>query len=162
MDLLDVARTASSGASMAMKNRKSSDLAAQRADAVQLGKGVNSQEELESKVRKVSEEFVSVFMNQITKSMRSTVMENEEFHGDNGEKFFQELLDTEYSKLMAKGSGYGLTDLIYESMMASYRVQQLPIAGSGEAIPNTDSLVREQQLLQDEEREVEVAAGATV
>ncbi len=75
------------------------------------------------KVRGVAEEFVSVFMNQIMKSMRATVDQNPAMHGDNGEKFFQDMLDSEYSKSMAKGSGYGLTDLIYESMMTSYRMR---------------------------------------
>ncbi len=112
---------------------KPSRQSAERAEAVRLGKSGETGQELEKKVRGVAEEFVSVFMNQITKSMRATVQENPAMHGDNGEKFFQDLLDTEYSKSMAKGSGYGLTDLIYESMMASYRVQQLPPSETGNA-----------------------------
>lgn len=96
---------------------------AQRAEALKLGQTVKSEDELEKKVRGVAEDFVSVFMNQVMKSMRATVNQNEAMHGDNGEKFFQEMLDTEQSKTLAQGSGYGLTDLIYESMMASYRVR---------------------------------------
>ena len=56
-------------------------------------------------------------MNQVMKSMRATVHENPAMHGDNGEKFFQEMLDTEQSKTLAKGSGYGLTDLIYQALV---------------------------------------------
>lgn len=101
----------------------------ERVEAVRMGKSADSRDDIEKKVREVAEDFVSVFMNQITKSMRATVQENSSMHGDNGEKFFQDMLDTEYSKLMSKGSGYGLTDLIYESMMTQYRVQSMPQAG---------------------------------
>ncbi|MCC8108207.1 MAG: rod-binding protein [Planctomycetes bacterium] len=97
--------------------------ASERAEALKLGQTVSDEDELERKVRGVAQDFVSVFMNQVMKSMRATVNENEAMHGDNGEKFFQEMLDTEQSKTLAQGSGYGLTDLIYESMMASYRVR---------------------------------------
>ncbi len=105
------------------KNRE--ERAAERVRALAAGREAGSagpEAALETKVRGVAEEFVSVFMNQIMKSMRATVGENPAMHGDNGEKFFQELLDTEQSKNLASGSGYGLTDLIYESMMTSYRM----------------------------------------
>ncbi len=102
------------------KNRE--DRAAERAEALRAGSAGASGEALEKKVRGVAEEFVSVFMNQIMKSMRATVDQNPAMHGDNGEKFFQEMLDSEQSKTLASGSGYGLTDLIYESMMTSYRM----------------------------------------
>lgn len=128
MDIMNILNASGRGAGgMTALNAKRDDAAAERAEAVRLGKsGAATPEQLESKVREVAEDFVSVFMSQITKSMRSTVQENPEMHGDNGEKFFQDMLDTEYSKKMSKGSGYGLTDLIYESMMASYRVREAP------------------------------------
>jgi Rod binding domain-containing protein len=115
----------STGAMLALGNRREEREAA-RAEAIRAGRGIQNQEQLEKKVRSVAEDFVSVFMNQVMKSMRNTVQETDFMHGDNGEKFFQEMLDTEQSKQLAKGSGYGLTNLIYESMMASYRVQRQP------------------------------------
>ncbi len=128
LNILDASGRGSGG--MSAFNARREDREAERAEAVRMGKSAaSSPEQLEKKVREVAEDFVSVFMNQITKSMRSTVQENPAMHGDNGEKFFQEMLDTEYSKSMAKGSGYGLTDLIYESMMSSYRVREAPTAG---------------------------------
>ncbi len=84
----------------------------------------------DSKLRGVAEEFVSVFMNQVMKSMRATVQENPEMHGDNGEKFFQQMLDQEYSSSMAKGSGYGLTDLVYQSLVSKARVQSMEESAS--------------------------------
>ncbi len=105
----------------ALRNSRD-EQAIERLKAQKLARTVGSQEQLEKKVRQVSEEFVSVFMNEVMKSMRATVHETKEFHGDNGEKFFQEMLDTEQSKQLAQGSGYGLTDLIYQSLMSQYRV----------------------------------------
>lgn len=86
----------------------------------------------DAKLRGVAEEFVSVFMNELTKSMRATIQENPEMHGDNGEKFFQQMLDQEYSSSMAKGSGYGLTDLVYQSLASKARVQSAeePVAAA--------------------------------
>ncbi len=114
------------GAAAALGNRRDEQRAADRVEAIRQGRAVGAgqaPEQVEKKVRGVAEEFVSVFMNQIMKSMRATVDQNPAMHGDNGEKFFQEMLDTEQSKTLAGGSGYGLTDLIYESMMTSYRMR---------------------------------------
>lgn len=110
--------------------------AEEKAQAIQKGLSVQNGEGLETKVRGVAEDFVSVFMNQVMKSMRSTVPENPAMHGDNGEKFFQEMLDTEQSKTLAKGSGYGLTELVYQSLMSKANQQmrtaeQAAAQGSG-------------------------------
>ncbi len=142
MDVLNILNASGRGSgAMSAFNSSRADREAERAEAVRTGKSASySPDQLEKKVREVAEDFVSVFMNQITKSMRSTVQENPEMHGDNGEKFFQDMLDSEYSKSMAKGSGYGLTDLIYESMMSSYRVREAPAAG--ETALSADSLNR--------------------
>ncbi len=114
---------------MALRNGRD-EQAIERLKAQKLARTVGSDEQLEKKVRQVSEEFVSVFMNEVMKSMRATVHETKEFHGDNGEKFFQEMLDTEQSKQLSKGSGYGLTDLIYQSLISQYRVST---PGGGQA-----------------------------
>ncbi len=89
----------------------------QEAEAIRDARQAAAGGDMEAKVRGVAEEFVSVFMNQVMKSMRSTIQENPKMHGDNGEKFFQEMLDSEQSKELSKGSGYGLTDLVYQALM---------------------------------------------
>lgn len=97
------------------------------------------------KLRGVAEEFVSVFMNEVMKSMRATVQENPQMHGDNGEKFFQQMLDQEYSSTLSKGSGYGLTDLVYQSLASKARVQSAEdansAAGSGAEAQEVPGLV---------------------
>ncbi len=146
MDIMSVLDKQGVSPAMSALNNRRSNQEAERAQAVRMGKSGETGADLEKKVRGVAEDFVSVFMSQITKSMRATVQENAAMHGDNGEKFFQDMLDAEYSKSMAKGSGYGLTDLIYESMMASYRVQQLPREMAGEAPVAVDSLNRTREM----------------
>ena len=109
------------GAMSAVMGRSREEREAERAEAVAKGRTVSDDKQLETQIRGVAEDFVSVFMNQVMKSMRATIQENPAMHGDNGEKFFQEMLDTEQSKTMAKGSGYGLTELVYQSLMQKAR-----------------------------------------
>ncbi|MDR3210947.1 MAG: rod-binding protein [Planctomycetota bacterium] len=85
------------------------------------------------RLRGVAEDFVSVFMNQVMKSMRATVQENPAVHGDNGEKFFTDMLDSQYAGKLAGGSGYGLTDLVYQALLAKTRVKP-DATGAGEEV----------------------------
>lgn len=147
----------SAGAMLALQNQRDQK-EINRTQAIRLGKSVQTEEQVEKKVRQVAEDFVSVFMDQVMKSMRSTVQENPMMHGDNGEKFFQEMLDTEQSKTLAKGSGFGLTDLIYESMMTSYRVQQPGQTGLATGPANAQDKAYEADLEAEAERELAVDA----
>lgn len=123
MDMMDASLTSGGVNPMGVLDKNREERMLDRVRAIEQGKkaAYSSGKEVDSKVRGVAEEFVSVFMNQVMKSMRATVQENPAMHGDNGEKFFQDLLDTEQSKNLAKGSGYGLTDLVYEALMAKSR-----------------------------------------
>ncbi|MCD8351664.1 MAG: rod-binding protein [Planctomycetaceae bacterium] len=145
------------GAMLALKSQRDQK-EINRTEAIRMGKGVQTDEQVEKKVRQVAEDFVSVFMDQVMKSMRATVQENPMMHGDNGEKFFQEMLDTEQSKTLAKGSGFGLTDLIYESMMTSYRVQQPDQTGSAIGPANANDKAYEADLEAEAEPELAVDA----
>lgn len=114
--------TSASGSIGAVLNKSREEKNAQHIEAARQGRRVGGAEDVDAKLRGVAEEFVSVFMNQVMKSMRATVQENPAMHGDNGEKFFREMLDTEQSKALAKGSGYGLTDLVYQALSGQARV----------------------------------------
>ncbi|MDR1613276.1 MAG: rod-binding protein [Planctomycetota bacterium] len=112
--------------------------AADRAQAIQSGRALANDEQgdVDSRLREVAADFVSVFMNQMVKSMRSTVQENQLASGGKGERFFQELLDSEYSKGMAAGSGYGLTDLVHQSLVAKLRLAEAaPESERSAAVP---------------------------
>ncbi|MBF0417404.1 MAG: rod-binding protein [Magnetococcales bacterium] len=63
-------------------------------------------------------DFESMFIQQLFKSMRRTVPEDPNgrlFAKSSGEKIFQEMLDSEYSKNMSRGnSGLGLKEAIFK------------------------------------------------
>lgn len=137
-DVMDAARRGGIGAVAVNPalGRDRDNQVRERAEAVRKGRAVEDPKELESRIRGVAEDFVSVFMAQVMKSMRDTVPENPAMHGDNGEKFFQEMLDSERAKTLAGGRGYGLTELVRQSLLNSARVR--PAAGEPEPVEAAD------------------------
>ncbi|MDR0362309.1 MAG: rod-binding protein [Planctomycetota bacterium] len=128
------------GGTGSLFERSRSDQTADRAQAIRSGRAVADMDggNIDGKLREVAADFVSVFMNQIVKSMRVNVGENPTMHGGNGEKFFQEMLDSEHSKTLAAGSGYGLTDLVYQSLAAKVRVAEATPESERSAEPAID------------------------
>ncbi len=61
---------------------------------------------------KAVEDFEAIFINQLLKSMRSTVEEGTLFHGGSGEKMYAEMMDAEMSKNIAAGGGIGLKGIL--------------------------------------------------
>jgi len=71
----------------------------------------------DKQIRAAAEEFSAVFLGQLTKAMRATVPQNQAMgSGSSAERMFQDLLDTEYARKIASGSGYGLTDVVYKAL----------------------------------------------
>src|SRR5205814_503492 len=64
------------------------------------------------KIRAVSEEFESVFLNLVLKSMRDTVQSSGLVDGGNAEEIYRSMLDTEYSKEMAHQRQSGIANAI--------------------------------------------------
>ena len=75
----------------------------------------------EQKLRKVAEQFESLFVSQLLKEMRDTVPLSD-LMGENkfANKMFQEMWDGEISKTISQGNGIGLSDVIYEQMAKVY------------------------------------------
>lgn len=71
------------------------------------------------KVKEVSQEFESLFINQLFKSMRNTVPKNDWLGGGMRKDIFEDMLYTEYSKNISKAGGIGLGDMVYRSLMKS-------------------------------------------
>ncbi|PKK91825.1 MAG: hypothetical protein CVV64_03795 [Candidatus Wallbacteria bacterium HGW-Wallbacteria-1] len=69
-----------------------------------------------TRLREVSREFESIFVNQMLKAMRKTVMKTGMMDGGTGEEVFTEMLDTEYSKSLAASGGFGLAEMIYKQL----------------------------------------------
>lgn len=69
-------------------------------------------EDLEG-LEETAREFESVFINQLLKSMRSTVPENKLFNSKGASKFYQQMHDAELARSLAGGhQGMGFTELI--------------------------------------------------
>lgn len=62
-----------------------------------------------------AEQLESLFIHQLWKSMRRTVIKSGMFDGT-GVRLFEEMLDEERSRVMAGAGGIGLARLIYEQM----------------------------------------------
>src|SRR4051812_22588957 len=86
-----------------------------------LGQKFESKEKLE----KAAHEFEGVFMDVVMKQMRETVGGDSDAFGDNkNEKFFQSMLDTEYSKISSAKTGMGLAAAIVRQMMPRIEAEQ--------------------------------------
>lgn len=64
-----------------------------------------------------SEKLESLFIHQLFQEMRKGVPESAVFGDRSAEKLFQSMLDEEMSQELAKGSGLGLSRMIYEQML---------------------------------------------
>lgn len=72
-----------------------------------------SQESLKA----VSEEFESLFLQQLLSEMRKTVPETDLFGDKKAEKIFESLMDEEMSKDISKAGGIGLSKIIYDQLV---------------------------------------------
>jgi Rod binding domain-containing protein len=73
-----------------------------------------------SELRKISEDFESLFLGLVVKSMRQTVQKSGLIDGGNGEDIFSSMLDDEYAKIMAAERHTGIADNIEDFLLRSY------------------------------------------
>jgi Rod binding domain-containing protein len=73
-------------------------------------------------IRKVAEEFESLFLGLVLKSMRDTVMKSGLVDGGNAEDIYRSMLDTEYAKIMASQRHTGIADNIEMFMKGETKV----------------------------------------
>lgn len=71
-------------------------------------------------LRKTAEDFESLFLNIVLKSMRNTVPKEGLISGGNAEEVYRSMLDDEYSKLMASQRHTGLADHIEKFLLDAY------------------------------------------
>ncbi len=70
----------------------------------------------DAKLRKVCNEFESIFINQMYKSMRKAIKTGSKplLHGGMGEEIFKDMLYEKYSLMTAKTNSLGIADMIYD------------------------------------------------
>lgn len=69
------------------------------------------------KIKKVAEEFESVFLEIVLRSMRNTVDSSGLMSGGNAGEIYQSMLDGEYSKMMSGTHEVGLADSIEKQLL---------------------------------------------
>lgn len=70
----------------------------------------------EEKLQKACDDFSTLFVSMLWKEMRNTIPENDFLPKSTAEKIFQEMMDNELSKEMAKNQGFGLSRTLYEQL----------------------------------------------
>ena len=78
------------------------------------------------KLKKAIEDFEAIFINQMLKSMRSTVMKSGLIDESNSEKIYTSLMDAELSKFIAADSGVGLYKVLSSQLTGEYDKEKAP------------------------------------
>lgn len=77
----------------------------------------SSRQETEEELKEVVDEFTSIFLNQMFKSMRSTIPEGGMIDGGFAEDVFTDMYDKEISKLGSKQNNFsGLNQILFEQL----------------------------------------------
>ncbi len=68
----------------------------------------------DKKLKEVSQEFESLFLNQLFKEMRKTIPKDDWLDGGLKQEIFEDMLYNEYSNNISKVGGIGLGNLVYK------------------------------------------------
>lgn len=71
----------------------------------------------EAKLKKASEDFEALFINQLLQSMRRTVLKSKFLEDAPGKEVYQSLFDREISKKMAQKGALGVGKIIYRKVL---------------------------------------------
>ena len=106
-------------------------------------------------LRAAAQQFETVFMGMVLKSMRDTVPKDGLMSGGSEEQMFQGMLDQQFAQGMAEGKGAGLADLIVQQLSRNLNVEQ-----SADAKIDTGTLRAATRAVQIEESQSGNAGGA--
>lgn len=71
-------------------------------------------------LKKISQDFESLFVNMMLKSMRATVPEDKLTGGGRAEETFRSLLDQEYATVAARRGGIGIATMVEKELLRRY------------------------------------------
>ncbi|QGG49387.1 rod-binding protein [Heliorestis convoluta] len=83
---------------------------------IEKGQGKGSKEAEEKRLRELCQDFESLLIHQMIKSMRSTIDRSQLIPESPGRQIWEGMLDEEYSKEMAKKEELGLATMLYEDL----------------------------------------------
>jgi peptidoglycan hydrolase FlgJ len=81
------------------------------------------------KVKKLASDFESMFMEQMLKSMRSSVQKSGLIDGGNAEDIYTSMLDSEYAKAMGGKGSNGIADMVERQLLESMGVKSVASNG---------------------------------
>jgi flagellar protein FlgJ len=87
-------------------------------------------------LKKISQDFESLFVGMMLKSMRSTVPEDKLTGGGRAEETFRSMLDQEYATAAARRGGIGIATMVEKELLRRYEGAQpavQPTAAIGKA-----------------------------
>lgn len=70
----------------------------------------------EKELKKVCKDFEGIILRMMYKEMRATVPKSELIPGDVGKDIFESMLDDKLMEEASKGSGLGLSDVLYKQL----------------------------------------------
>lgn len=76
----------------------------------------------QKELKKVSQDFESLFLGMMFKSMRQTVQEDKVTGGGKAEETYRSMLDQEYVNVAAKRGSTGLAKMVEKELMKRYQV----------------------------------------
>jgi flagellar protein FlgJ len=83
----------------------------------------------ETKLKKASEDFEALFINQLMQSMRRTVLKSKFLADAPGKEVYQSLFDREISKKMAQKGALGVGKIIYRNVLEHEKARRQRPAG---------------------------------
>jgi flagellar protein FlgJ len=72
-----------------------------------------------AKLRKAAQDFESVFLNHMLKTMRQSASSGPGPGSGSGERMYRDLLDDELAKSISRGGGLGLADVLVRDLVRS-------------------------------------------
>ncbi len=82
-----------------------------------------SREHNVAKVKQLSKDFEAVFLEQMLRTMRSSVQKSGLVDGGNAEEIYRSMLDGEYAKIMAGQGTSGLSQMIERQLLQTMGVK---------------------------------------
>jgi peptidoglycan hydrolase FlgJ len=113
------------------------------------------------KVRQLSKDFEAVFLEQMLRTMRSSVQKSGLIDGGNAEEIYRSMLDGEYAKLMAAQGASGLSQMIERQLLQTMGVKS---EASGVLAKNAGHKAYQEAgdvALRPEQKEVKIKAEKT-
>ena len=95
-----------------------------------------------STLKEACQDFESIFLYFLLKQMRSTVPKTGFISGGKAEEVFQQMLDEELAKEMAKAGGIGLGKMLEEQFGKKGLLNVIPVGGMDSRLRGNDKSTR--------------------